>query len=203
MLLQVVSFGLVLVGIILLGVKLGLEIKDLEVQVFFWVLYGVSILTFFMSLLCVYIYVTFRKKTGPLGPQGFQGEPGEEGDPGNCDQNLCRGRTLAIMLEKLIEKYNKKPVSTDLKKKICGYITLTDKDTNDTTKVGTILKNWNLLDVKTYHDIFQQQLSYLDGEVDGDNLLTVINGAKAKFNGYTSDMDKHLPDANFVPSNIC
>ena len=47
MLIQVVSFGLILVGIILLGVKLGVEIKDLEVQVFFWVLYGVSVLTFF------------------------------------------------------------------------------------------------------------------------------------------------------------
>ena len=163
MLIQVVSFGLVLVGIILLGVKLGVEIKDLEVQIFFWVLYGVSVLTFFMVILCGYIYITFRKKTGPLGPQGFQGEPGKEGDPGNCDQNLCRGRTFAIMLEKLIEKYNKKPVSTALKKKICGYITKTDRTTGtETVKVNEILKYWDLLDVKTYHDIFQQQLSYLD-----------------------------------------
>ena len=84
MLLQVVSFGLVLVGIILLGVKLGLEIKDLEVQVFFWVLYGVSILTFFMSLLCVYIYITFRKKTGPIQTARFQ-------------ENLVRMETLGIV----------------------------------------------------------------------------------------------------------
>ena len=83
------------------------------------------------------------------------------------------------MLEKLIEKYNKKPVSTDLKKKICGYITLTDRgQPPEVVKVNEILKEWNLLDIKTYHDIFQQQLSYLDGEVDGDNLLTVINDLK-------------------------
>ena len=195
MLIQVVSFGLVLVGIILLGVKLGVEIKDLEVQIFFWVLYGVSVLTFFMVILCGYIYITFRKKTGPLGPQGFQGEPGEIGDPGNCDQNLCRGRTLAILMEKLIEKYNKKPVSTGLKNKICGYITLTDRVT-DAVKVNEILKYWDLLDVKTYHDIFQQQLSYLNEgeEVNINNIITILNGAKRKFNEYAQGVTKNLPE---------
>ena len=88
-----------------------MKIEELEVQVFFWILYGVSVLTFFMALLCGYIYYVFRKKTGPLGPQGFQGEPGEMGDPGTCDQNLCRGRTLAILIGKLIEKAELLPLS--------------------------------------------------------------------------------------------
>ena len=43
MLIQVVSFGLILVGIILLGVNVGVEIKDLEVQVFFGCFWCISI----------------------------------------------------------------------------------------------------------------------------------------------------------------
>ena len=144
MLIQAVLFGLVLLGIILLGVKLGMKIEELEVQVFFWILYGVSILTFFMALFCGYIYYVFRKKTGPLGPQGFQGEPGEMGDPGTCDQNLCRGRTLAILIGKLIEKHNQKPLTSDIKNMICGYITKTEqgdppKVVSEILKIGIYL----------------------------------------------------------------
>ena len=194
MLIQAVLFGLVLLGIILLGVKLGMKIEELEVQVFFWILYGVSILTFLMALFCGYIYYVFRKKTGPLGPQGFQGEPGEMGDPGTCDQNLCRGRTLAILIGKLIEKHNQKPLTSDIKDMICGYITKTP-DTQ--TPVSEILKNWNLLDVKTYSDILTSQLSQQDVVENAGQFKTVINNSKTKFNNYAlGDLNqpKHLPE---------
>ena len=197
MLIQAVLFGLVLLGIILLGVKLGMKIEELEIQVFFWILYGVSILTFFMALLCGYIYYVFRKKTGPLGPQGFQGEPGEMGDPGTCDQNLCRGRTLAILIGKLIEKHNNKPVTTFIKDRICGYITKTPHPTSQIS-VSEILKYWDLLDVKTYSDIFTSQLSHSDVVVENaDQLKTVIDGSASKFNNYAigpSNQQKHLPE---------
>ena len=121
MLIQVILVLLVIVGIILVGAKLGLKIKELEVQIFFWILYGVSIFTFFLFILCGYIYYTFRNKTGALGPRGFQGEPGEKGDPGSCDQNLCRARTIAILMEKLVEKHNNSPVPSNVKKSICGF----------------------------------------------------------------------------------
>ena len=195
MLIQAVLFGLVLLGIILLGVKLGMKIEELEVQVFFWILYGVSVLTFFMALLCGYIYYVFRKKTGPLGPQGFQGEPGEMGDPGTCDQNLCRGRTLAILIGKLIEKHNKKPLTTQIKNIICGYITKTSNG-NPSIIVSEILKNWDLLDVKTYSDILTSQLSRHD-VVGTPQLKTVISSSASKFNNYAfgpSNQIKHLPE---------
>jgi hypothetical protein len=196
MLVQAVLFGLIIIGIILLGVKLGIAIDEMEMQVFFWILYGVSILTFFMSLLCGYIYYVFRKKTGPLGPQGFQGEPGGKGDPGNCDQNLCRGRTLAILMGKLIEKYNKKPITTTVKNLICGYITNTTYGTPE-KKVSEILKNWDLLDIKTYSDIFTQQLSFQNGIVEEQNILKeVVDGSASKFNDYARGTLKHLPNMN-------
>ena len=83
MLIQVILVLLVIVGIILAGAKLGLKIKELEVQIFFWILYGVSIFTFFLFIMCGYIFYTFRNKTGALGPNGFQGEPGDKGEPGS------------------------------------------------------------------------------------------------------------------------
>lgn len=197
MLIQVILVGMLLIGIILLGVQLGVKIEELEVQVFFWILYGVSIVTLFMAILCGYIYYVFRKKTGPLGPQGFQGEPGEKGDPGMCDQNLCRGRTLAILMEKLIEKHNKAPVKSEIKNLICGYITLT------TPKVSDTLKKWDLLDVKTYSNIFQKQLSQNDGLIEDEIALrTVINGAKNKFDKYAVS-EKQLPVMGDTGSNRC
>ena len=196
MLIQVILVGMLLIGIILLGVQLGVKIEELEVQVFFWILYGVSIITLFLAILCGYIYYVFRRKTGPLGPQGFQGEPGEKGDPGSCDQNLCRGRTLAILMEKLIEKHNKSPVKSEIKNLICGYITLSNPKVSDT------LKEWDLLDVKTYYNIFQKQLSQTDGLIDDESTLRIaINGAKSKFNAY-ANASKHLPDMA-TPGNTC
>ena len=202
MLIQVILVGMLLIGIILLGVQLGVKIEELEVQVFFWILYGVSIVTLFMAILCGYIYYVFRKKTGPLGPQGFQGEPGEKGDPGTCDQNLCRGRTLAILMEKLIEKHNKTPVKSEIKNLICGYITISNPRVSG-TKVSDTLKEWDLLDVKTYSNIFQKQLSQNDGLIDDEaTLRTVINGAKNKFNAYAST-SKQLPVMGDTGSNRC
>lgn len=186
MLIQVIFTGLILLGIILCGVHLGIKIKDLEAQIFFWILYGVSILTFFMALFCVYIYYVFRRKVGPLGPQGFQGNPGDDGDPGHCDQNLCRGRTLAILMEKLIEKKNKTPVSMDIKKIICGYIT------NSEPKVSEKLKNWNMIDITTYSNIFTKELEMKSGEITKDNIIPIINESATKFDNYVNDNKKRI-----------
>ena len=187
MLIQVVFTGLILLGIILCGVHLGLKIKDLESQIFFWILYGVSILTFFMGLFCGYIYYIFRRKTGPLGPKGFQGNPGDDGDPGHCDQNLCRGRTLAILMEKLIEKQNKTPISSDIKKNICGFITKTKP------KVSEKLKNWDMVDITTYSNIFTKELA-LEDEITIINIKEIISKSAKKFNSYIGNNEKKIID---------
>ena len=57
-------------------------------------------------------------------------------------------------MEKLIEKHNKAPVKSEIKNLICGYITLT---TNP--KVSDTLKEWDLLDVKTWQYISKTIIS--------------------------------------------
>lgn len=171
MLIQVISAIGVIIGIILGGAKLGSSIKELELKVFFWILYGVSVFTLILVVICFYIFFIFRKKNGPLGPRGFQGEPGDLGDPGTCDQNLCRGRNLAIMMEKIIEKHNKKSVSTEIKKHICGFINTRDTATNINN--SDVLKYWDLTDVKIFRDIFSQEVAKED-EINTTNFGTII-----------------------------
>jgi len=179
MLIQAISAIGVIIGIILGGAKLGSSIKELELKVFFWILYGVSVFTLILVVICFYIFFIFRKKNGPLGPRGFQGEPGDLGDPGTCDQNLCRGRNLAIMMEKIIEKHNKKSVSTEIKKHICGFINTRDTATNINN--SDVLKNWDLTDVKIFRDIFSQEVAKAD-EIDKDNFGTIIDDTLTKWN---------------------
>ena len=184
MLIQAISAIGVIIGIIFGGAKLGSSIKELELKVFFWILYGVSVFTLILVVICFYIFFIFRKKNGPLGPRGFQGEPGDLGDPGTCDQNLCRGRNLAIMMEKIIEKHNKKSVSTDIKKHICGFINTRDVGVDDINN-SDVLKNWDLTDVKIFRDIFSQEVAKEDAkeeEIDKDNFGTIIDETITKWN---------------------
>ena len=190
MLIQAISAIGVIIGIIFGGAKLGSSIKELELKVFFWILYGVSVFTLILVVICFYIFFIFRKKNGPLGPRGFQGEPGDLGDPGTCDQNLCRGRNLAIMMEKIIEKHNKKSVSTEIKKHICGFINTRDDDDINNSDV---LKYWDLTDVKIFRDIFSQEVAKAD-EIDKDNFGTIIDDTLTKWETYVAEPVKKLKD---------
>tara|TARA_A100001015_G_C14964617_1_gene702372 strand:- start:280 stop:891 length:612 start_codon:yes stop_codon:yes gene_type:complete len=177
MLLLIISFFAIIIGILLAGLKLAQRIKDVDLKVFFWILYAVSILTFFLIALCIYIYVTFRKKSGPLGPRGFQGYPGDKGDEGRCDQNLCRARTLAVLMEKIIEDFNQKSVEQNIRKKLCGFVTFTNSDFSH----NNILKKWNLMDVKIFRDIFTKQVNS-EVEVNDGNLNDILKNTVTKFN---------------------
>ena len=178
MLLLIISFFAIIIGIILAGLKLAQRIKDVDLKVFFWILYAVSILTFFLIALCIYIYVTFRKKSGPLGPRGFQGYPGDKGDEGRCDQNLCRARTLAVLMEKIIEDFNQKSVDENIRNKLCGFVTFTNSDFSH----NNILKKWNLMDVKIFRDLFTKQVnSYNEVSTIGD-LDNILKQTVIKFN---------------------
>ena len=177
MLLLIISLIAIIIGILLAGLKLAQRIKDVDLKVFFWILYAVSILTFFLIALCIYIYVTFRKKSGPLGPRGFQGYPGDKGDEGRCDQNLCRARTLAVLMEKIIEDFNQKSVDQDMRNKLCGFVTYS----NGEKYHNNILKKWNLMDVKIFRDIFTKQVNSED-EVTNVNLNGILKNTVNKFN---------------------
>jgi hypothetical protein len=176
MILLIISLFVIIIGIVIAGFKLSSKIKDIEIQLFFWVLYGVTILSLFLLSVCIYIFITYRKKTGPFGPRGFQGYPGSIGDPGSCDQNLCRPRTLAILMEKIIEEFNQKPVDENIRKKLCGFVTY-DKDKNH----PDILKKWNLMDIKIFRDIFKQKVTMTE-EILVTNIDDILKQTIIKFN---------------------
>ena len=184
MLLLIIALFVTIIGIILAGVKLADKIDDMEVKLFFWVLYGVSILTLFLVSVCVYIYISFRKKSGPLGPRGFQGNPGAQGDEGSCDQNLCRARTLAILMEKIIEEFNQEGVNKEIRDSLCGYVTHGDH--------SNILKKWNLMDVKIFRDVFTQQVNMEEGKITQNNIQNVLKKTSEKFNTKYDDATKKL-----------
>ena len=59
-----------------------------------------------------------------------------------------------------------------------------------------ILKNWNLLDVKVFNDIFTQELSKVDDiikDTGTPNIANIINYTVRKFNiEYTNNQSKNL-----------
>jgi len=173
MLIQIVSFVATILVIIVAGVKLGDTIKDLKMKIFFWILYGVSILTFILLVICCYIYYVFRRKGGPIGPRGFQGEPGDLGDPGSCDQNLCRSRTIAIMIEKIIENETQKPVSIIIKTQIMDFANNNNRDK---------FNNWDLKDVKIFKELFIREFLKTNVVTDLNEWNEIIAETKTKFN---------------------
>ena len=188
MLLLIIALFVTIIGIILAGVKLAAKIEDMEVKLFFWVLYGVSILTLFLFSICVYIYISFRKKSGPLGPRGFQGNPGGQGDEGSCDQNLCRARTLAVLMEKIIEEFNQEGVNQEIRDSLCGYVTHGNHPNQ--------LKKWNLMDVKIFRDVFTQQVNMEEDKITDGNIQDVLKRTSKNFNGKYDDVTKNLSESD-------
>lgn len=182
MLLFLISLLVSIIVIVIAGFKLANKLKDLEIKLFFWILYGISVFTLALLGLCIYIFVTFRKKTGALGPRGFQGIPGDEGDPGSCDQNLCRSRTLAILIEKKIEEFNQDPPDDIIKNKICGFVLHGNHQ--------EIIKKWSLIDVKIFRDTL---VKVINNQTNNINELTIDNILKTtidKFNNKVGNEKK-------------
>ena len=201
MLLLIIALFVTIIGIILAGVKLAAKIEDMEVKLFFWVLYGVSILTLFLFSICVYIYISFRKKSGPLGPRGFQGNPGGQGDEGSCDQNLCRARTLAVLMEKIIEEFNQEGVNQVIRNSLCGYVTYKNPTNNETHP--NQLKKWNLMDVKIFRDVFTQQVNMEEDKITEGNIQDVLKRTSKKFNGKYDDATKNLSEPESDTYRLC
>lgn len=186
MLYIVISLGVLILLLIYGAFRMSYEIKDLENQIFFWILYGVSVVTIFLFIFCIYIFIKFRKKNGSLGPRGFIGNPGAKGDPGTCDQILCRSRNIAILMEQIIENHTHAPVKNEIKKQICGFV---NQEVN-----FKAFKEWNLLDVKMFRDFFTFEISkhtkeqiendFKEPEEKGEVQLEILKNVVEKWDDY-------------------
>ena len=85
-------FFIIAIGIVLaigIGLEISKGIEEFVIQVLFWLLYIVTIITFVNIFLVGNYYLSVRNKTGPPGQFGVQGERGDKGEPGKCDSD-CR-----------------------------------------------------------------------------------------------------------------
>ena len=119
-------------------------------------------------------------KTGPGGPRGFQGPQGERGTKGRCGQeekdgngdyvNECKTRSLAIMIEKMVEEHNQETVANDVKAYICGFV-------NHNNIRDNIRNYWNVDDLKLFYNFLQNEISKIGENTKIDN-LSLSNGIK-------------------------
>lgn len=182
MLLYIIAFvSLFIIGFGYGGIRLAHTLKEVETQIFFWILYGISFLTVVQLAFCIFIFTTMSGKTGPGGPRGFQGPQGEIGTKGRCGQeekngagdyvNECKTRSLAIMIEKMVEEHNQETVDNAIKSYICGFVNHTRSDGNIRDNIRNY---WNIDDLKLFHNFLQNEISKIgeDIKINSDNTQT-------------------------------
>lgn len=121
-------FGIII--IIGLGLELSKNINLTVIYILFWLLYGITILTFVIIVGYVYFYYMMKNKQGPPGPVGPQGDKGLDGNVGKCDpsckDNICVNEIVDSITKKLQDLNNGTPVTLNnvyIKSKIkqmCG-----------------------------------------------------------------------------------
>lgn len=120
---------LILGAIVFTGIKMGESIKQSQIKMLFYSLYGMSIFTLFNIFISTYFFIALKHKRGPAGPKGRKGELGELGENGVCDENSCLRKSLQeIIVDKLENDENTDIASKNTislggpeRKLICSY----------------------------------------------------------------------------------
>ena len=94
---------LVLASFIFLGIKMSENIKQQEIKMLFFSLYGMTIFTIFNLVVSVYFFTSLRHKRGPAGPKGKKGEMGDKGTNSACDQESCLRKSLQNIIVDYLE----------------------------------------------------------------------------------------------------
>lgn len=94
---------LVLASFIFLGIKISDKIKQQEIKMLFFSLYGMTIFTIFNLVISVYFFTAMRHKRGPIGPKGKKGEMGDKGIDSKCEQLSCLRKTLQNIIVNYLE----------------------------------------------------------------------------------------------------
>ena len=102
---------LVLASFIFLGIKMSENIKQQEIKMLFFALYGMTIFTIFNLVISVYFFTALRHKRGPAGPKGKKGELGDKGTNSACDQPSCLRKSLQNIIVKQLESDQNPPIS--------------------------------------------------------------------------------------------
>ena len=111
---------LVLATFIFLGIKISESIKQKEIKMLFFCLYGMTIFTIFNLGISIYFFVALKNKRGPIGPRGKKGQLGDSGEHGVCDNVSCHQKSIQNIIVDYLEKKGDN-LSGEERKAICSF----------------------------------------------------------------------------------
>ena len=121
---MLIKFGVLIVLVlgtfIFLGVKISESIKQKEIKMLFFCLYGMTLFTIFNFVISIYFYVALKHKRGPIGPRGKKGEMGDTGEHGICDNVSCHQKSIQNIIVDYLEKKGYS-LSVEERKAICSF----------------------------------------------------------------------------------
>ena len=122
---MLIKFGVLIVLVlgtfIFLGVKISESIKQKEIKMLFFCLYGMTLFTIFNFVISIYFYVALKHKRGPIGPRGKKGEMGDTGEHGICDNVSCHQKSIQNIIVDYLEKEKSYSLSGEQRKAICSF----------------------------------------------------------------------------------
>lgn len=95
---------LAFLGLFFIGFNISSSIEIQGNYIIFWIMYLVTIISFFTMGFSIYFHYTIEKKRGPPGPQGETGETGIDGDKGKCDEDCNQGLCYKIIINAIQER---------------------------------------------------------------------------------------------------
>ena len=156
---------LVLASFIFLGIKMSENIKQQEIKMLFFALYGMTIFTIFNLVISVYFFTALRHKRGPAGPKGKKGELGDKGTNSACDQPSCLRKSLQNIIVKQLESDQNPPISLTGKQRtmICSLNKqLSEQNLQKLvvppSKIQAIISKLNEIDADTNDSKFKNKM---------------------------------------------
>ena len=160
---MLIKFGILIIlllgTIVFAGIKMADSLKQREIKMLFYSLYGMTIFTIFNIAVSIYFFIALKHKKGPAGPKGKKGALGDSGIPGICNEDSCLRKSLQEIIVNYIEnerraKFN---LNGQQRKMICSFtnnsklvkddiktfITNTMKSANGKAKLDAIINEDN------------------------------------------------------------
>jgi len=97
---------LAILGLFYIGFNISSSIEIQGNYIIFWIMYLITVVSFFTMGFSIYFYYSIEKKKGPPGKQGLTGPKGEDGDKGKCDANCDQGFCYKNIYNAILSKVN-------------------------------------------------------------------------------------------------
>lgn len=126
---MLIKFGILIIlilgTIVFAGIRMAESLKQSEIKMLFYSLYGMTIFTIFNMVVSTYFFIALKHKRGPVGPKGKKGELGDNGQAGICIEDSCLRKSLQEIIVNYIENDSENTANFNLdgkqRKMICSF----------------------------------------------------------------------------------